>query len=357
MELNKNCKNYMVTHSNDLVQSKYDLSLNAQKLIFLVASHIQPQDAGFCEVKFNVKDMAKILDVSNQNLYKELPKVTAELVSKLIQFKYIDQKGNERYLQGTFLSTAEYRKYEGVVILEFSPKVAPYLLQLNGLFTQYKLKNILEFNSKYSIRLYQILKAEAFKKTITLDITILKEILCLKQKAYEKYNNLKNKVIEPAIKEINENTDIQVSFTEKKEGRRIVSLEFMIKAIERNIDTCEQKSLKNTSNTIENYNSTILKFIEQLDEVKIKISPRTIKSNYDTYGEDVFKRAANIFMNKAREEKIKKPVSYLNGILENLIKDKSNNVIKQEKPLKCANFTEREYDLERLEKALLGWDD
>ena len=362
MEINSNYRNFIVAKDNKLIQSRYDLSMLEQKVILIMASKIQPQDREINTVLFKARELADILEVSEKNLYRDLPKMTKSLISKVIE---IEEVNTNRLIQTHFVSTAIYNRGQGTVELKFSDEIKPYLLQLKTLFTSYKLGNILNLNSKYSIRLYEFLKSEAFKKTTIITIDDIRAMLNLTQKSYDLFGSLNKKVIEPAIDEINNNTDIEASCEKILDGRKVVALEFKIREKKINVDSNGNLPLENqidveefiSENKVED--STILKVQEQMKELKIReLKHKTLEGLVKTYGEDHFKRASNIMLNKAREgERIKAPLPYLTGVLENLLKNASSEVAvtKQDKSLKFANFTQRDYDYDELEKGLLGW--
>jgi len=216
-------KEYLVTKSNSLITFNYDLSVQEQKIILTLASMVQPDDTEFKEYKFRIKDFMNLLGIKDKSKYKEIPKITKELMKKVFEIK----EGKD-ILQLAWLCSARYKTGEGMVILKFAPDLKPYMLELKGLHTSYKLENILSLKSKYSIRLYEILKSNLFKNHIEIELEELKNMVCAKEKAYSIYNNFKNKVILQAYKELAEKTDISFEFEEIKTGRKVTSLKFYI---------------------------------------------------------------------------------------------------------------------------------
>ena len=84
--------------------------------------------------------------------------------------------------------------------------------------------------SQYSIRLYELLKSYKIQVTKTFTIEEFKKLLMIEDiKSYNRFPSLKQKVLEPAMKEINEYTDIDVSYREILKGRKVIKLEFHIK--------------------------------------------------------------------------------------------------------------------------------
>ena len=151
---------YLVTKSNYFIMnSSYDLSLQEQKLILTLASMVQPKDEEFKPYIFKINEFMKLLEVEDKSKYTEIPKITKELMKKVFEI----QEG-KKIIQVAWLSSAEYEKGSGRVELQFSPKLKPYMLKLNKLYTSYKLANILNMKSKYSPRIYEFLKCNEFKK-------------------------------------------------------------------------------------------------------------------------------------------------------------------------------------------------
>ncbi|RBP57162.1 plasmid replication initiation protein [Alkalibaculum bacchi] len=227
-------KNYLVTKANSLITANYDLSLQEQKLILTLASMVQPSDEEFKEYEFKIKDFMALLGVEDKSKYTEIPKITKELMKKVFEIK----EGKD-IIQLSWLSSARYRTGEGLVVLKFDSSLKPYMLQLKELYTSYKLENILSLKSKYSLRVYELLKCNEFKKKWEVELEEFKRSLGATEKSYSVYQNVKNRIIMQAQKELKEKTDISFKFKEIKTGRKVTSLKFYI---ESNIN--KSKSIK-----------------------------------------------------------------------------------------------------------------
>ena len=123
---------------------------------------------------------------------------------------------------------------KGNITLRLSDEIKPYVLELDKWFTQYKLKNILEFNSYYAIRLYEIIKCEDgatgnMQSELEFEIEELRQYFDCENK-YKLFADFKRKVIEVAVREINEKSDIWLKPTYKKWGRAYTSVSFEIHA-------------------------------------------------------------------------------------------------------------------------------
>lgn len=216
-------KGYIVTKSNKLIGANYDLTLQEQKIILTLASMVQPNDTDFKEYEFKIKDFIKLLGLKDQSKYTELPKITRELKKKVFDIR----EGTD-IIQASWLGGVRYKTKEGVLILSLDKGLKPYMLELKEFYTSYKLENILTMKSKYSIRLYEILKSNQFKQTWEVDLENFKKLIGATENSYSIYQNVKNRILLKSKDEINVKTDIRFEFEEVKTGRKVTSIKFYI---------------------------------------------------------------------------------------------------------------------------------
>lgn len=147
-----------------------------------------------------------------------------------------------------WLAKATTNKKSGIAKIKIDEDLAPYLFDLKNKFLSYGLKNILNMKSQYSIRLYELLKSyhdmkigqidrrKAAEKDIaphetywTVELDELKKRLMTENvKSYSNFNLFKTKVLVIAQKEINELTDINISFEPITQGRKVVQIRFKV---------------------------------------------------------------------------------------------------------------------------------
>lgn len=289
-------------------------------MIVALSAKIQPNDEEFNTCIFKVADLAKSFGIDANRMYTDIRKITSNLIASVIEVKTDekDKRGNYKIKQFGLISRAEYTPYEGIVELKFSNDAIPFYLGLKQFFTTYKLNRILESRSKYSIPLYELIKSKQFKKkeyNITLYIIELQELLNLSA-AYKTFGNINLKVLKPAIKDINELTDINVSISGPiKEGRKIIGVNLNV--------TTNNKAYTPKITQEDAFNKDAL-----------------IK----TYGQPAVESA--ILAVKDKADNIHDYWKYIEGIILN--KKKINNKSKT-----TANFKERDYDYNALEEGLL----
>lgn len=127
-------------------------------------------------------------------------------------------------------SKAQYNKNSGSIIVKFTDDIMPYLAQVKQKFVLYNLKEIANFGSLYTTRLYELL--QEFKETgwMLKSVTQLREAFAVGN-SFKLYGHFKANTFAHACDEINKNYDLGLSFKEIKEGRKVVALEFSFKPV------------------------------------------------------------------------------------------------------------------------------
>lgn len=345
-------KNYIVKKSNYFIMNcSYDLSLEEQKLILTLASMVQPEDEDFKPYKFRINEFMELLGVDTKTKYTEIPKITKELMKKVFEIEEEDT-----LIQTAWLSSATYKKGSGMVELEFSPRLKPYMVKLNGLFTQYKLANILSMKSKYSPRVYEILKCNEFKKQgyIEIEVEELRKLLKA-DNIYPRYNDFKRKVLEQTQKELKRISDISFDFEEVKTGRKVTALRFYIYS--------NKERIINKTISIDEVSISVSEDMEQ-EEMNLEYGIKTIVSmmkEHSVTGSEAMKiyKSANGDMNHISKVynycKNKKANNFVALIIHMVKPGEFNEPKKSFKQTSFNNFEPREQDYDYIEKRLLGW--
>lgn len=333
-------KNYLVTKSNYFIMnSSYDLSLEEQKIILTLASMVQPTDEEFKPYKFRIAEFMELVGVEDKSKYTEIPRMTKELMKKVFEIQE-----EKKLIQTAWLSGVIYEKGTGLVELTFSPYLKPYMLQLKEKFTQYQLGNILNMKSKYSPRIYEILKCNEFKKQgyIEIDIDELRKLLKA-DNIYPLYADFKRKILIQTQKELQKISDISFKFEETKTGRKVTSIKFIIKQNKKSNNEIAVTAAKSKQQSIED--------IANIQLVK------SIINNINDAGALAIFNIANGDIKKIKEKysiiSKFKTINNLTGAMIQAIKE--DWTIKEINNRTFNNFEARDYDYDELEKKLLGW--
>lgn len=225
-EPDKISDHYIVTESNALIEARTNLDLYEERLIYILASRINPDDTHFQSCFFKVRDIADKLDLTEKNFYKRIRELIHRLQRKTV---IIEDKMNNTTLEAQWLSASKYYHGRGIIELEFSQMLGPYLLELKNNFTNYKLWNVLYLKSFYSSKLYKLLKQYLpLGKRKFGTLFELKDKLEIEEGKYEKYSHLKNRILLTAKRELEEKTDIKFDIEEIKNGNLVVGIIFHI---------------------------------------------------------------------------------------------------------------------------------
>lgn len=220
-------RDYKIVKHNDLIQkSRFSLKVQEQKIILYLISKITPEDKELNYYEFKIKDFCRIcgIDEENGNNYIKLKACVKNLYSECM-WVAIGDDGEETLLK--WIERPYLNKRSGTIKIKIDDLMKPYLLQLKERFTQYNMLYILAMKSRYSIRLFELLKSYSNLKTLTVSVDELKKQLSAE--TYDRYSDFKRKVIDIALREINEFSDLTVEPEFIKDGRKVDKICFRIK--------------------------------------------------------------------------------------------------------------------------------
>jgi plasmid replication initiation protein len=214
----------IITQSNRLITSSYSMSLSEKRVILFVLSQISPKDKDFKRYHIPIKEFSETFNLHLTNTYREVRKACLRLQDRKVVFQK-DGKTISSVIVPEVITDENTHE----VVISLSPSLKPYLLELKKFFTSYPINNVLDMKSAYSIRMYELMKSVKYRnKPYEITIEKLKFILNI-ENMYPLYSHLKQRIIEPTLREINELTDINVEYGQKKKSRKVVSLIFHIK--------------------------------------------------------------------------------------------------------------------------------
>lgn len=217
-------REFNVTKTNELIQNgRFDLSLMEQRIILVLIQKIMPNDKEFQVYEFSIKNFCDVCGIENRNCKSYINCKNA--IKSLRDKSFWIKKDKKEYLC-SWISKAVLEEDSGIIEIELDKDLRPYLLELKKNFTSYSLFYILGMKSKYSIRVYEILKLYQYGNKITYDVENLKYMLSASN--YKKLSDFKRFVLEPAVNEINNYTDISVEYSVSKDGKKIQCINFFI---------------------------------------------------------------------------------------------------------------------------------
>ena len=212
----------VVVKHNAVIESCYSLSVFESRIILHCIGQIDSMGELTTSKTFTLtaNEIIEASGLSSNNSYRCLQ----DAVKKLYDRSVIIKLNENKTLETRWISSALYEKNEGIITIRFAHDMIPYLSEITKNFTKYRLNNILLFKSSYSIRIYELLMCWQGCTHIA-EIDWLKEKFELSGK-YSRLLNFKIRVINPAIEDINNFSDLTVSYTDIKQGRHITAFKF-----------------------------------------------------------------------------------------------------------------------------------
>ena len=218
-------RNLTVVKSNELIrQGRFDLSLVEQRIVLYIVSKIKPGDTEFRTVSMSIREFCAVTGIAYQQNLSQLKDNIQSLADKSIWFK---RPGTRRKTLIRWIEKPELDEDTDTVYIRLDSDLMPYLLQLRSNFTEYELLNILALRSKYSVRLYELLKSYLHVGQHDIAIEHLKDYLRIID-GYEQTKYFNRDVVVPAVAEINDYTDIEVEYRYIKKGKNISGYRFAI---------------------------------------------------------------------------------------------------------------------------------
>lgn len=225
--LKKKC---VIVKGNKLIEGLSDLSFMEIKLVIKIISLVDSvNDTDFKTYILSKKELLEYLKLGRN--YKKLNTILEEVpYKKVILIENDEEKGVSRETCYWFM----VKKYTTYATFRLDPHLKPYLLNLQDNFTKYDFKAIADFSCKYSFKIFEIClmsynKQKKYKQkvVINLDILYLRKFLFLEDK-YIPIPNFLKRVIIPSIQDINQYTNIFVSYDKILKGRITMGFTFTI---------------------------------------------------------------------------------------------------------------------------------
>ena len=227
-------KEELVYKSNELIEAQYNLSAIAQKVAAVLISKVDPKSDILPIFSLSVKEYANLLGITPQVAYRSIDKVTTELKQVVIIIKKI---GTKSFVKLGMFRECHYDDDEKIVRFEFEQRLEPHLKDFSGNFTKYQVKQIKKIKSRYSIRMYEILrKVHPINRKSNRPTTIqtilledLKKILGANSKTHKQFAYFRKDILNTSKKQLAEMTDLIFDFKPIRHGKKVGSIQFVIK--------------------------------------------------------------------------------------------------------------------------------
>ena len=246
----------LVVKDNVLIDASYNLDMVEQRLILLAIVEARETGKGISHdtlLQVHASSYINQFHVEKHTAYKVLREAAKTIFSRYVTYHDINSEtGKERTFHVRWVDKIGYEQDSGLVFLRFSQDVVPLITRLEANFTSYEIQQISSLTSAYAIRLYEVLiKWRSTSKTPIMMLSDLRGKLGVENNEYEMMSDFKKRVLDIAIDQINEHTDITVNYEQHKAGRVITGFTFSLKQKKQPKDVTSQvkpkpKPSKNT---------------------------------------------------------------------------------------------------------------
>jgi plasmid replication initiation protein len=220
--------------NNVLIQSKYSLTLNENRIFLLILYKLQKNYNGSMHCDIHYDEFKEIIKRTNDRTVKKISSYLEGLMNKSIFF--IEKKKNDKLIWGqyNFISGYQFDEETQVFRIESPKKIYTLLDQyLKTGYTPANLAILFSLKNYNAQRLYDLIRVwSGTKQTINYKIEDIKMYLMLED-SYPQYSNFKRRVILPAIKDLNETGFFEIDIKENKVGRKVESIDFIVKDLDK----------------------------------------------------------------------------------------------------------------------------
>lgn len=222
-------KDLEVVQSNQLTQAGQALTVNEKRVLLSAAAQIDsskriPESKVF---HVHAAEFADAFGLEGKYAYQALFEGSEGLFKREVLFYGPSGKVRKKI---RWVSSVTYHEGEARISLSFTGEIAPYLSALQNQITKYQLRDIGKLTSLYAMRLYEVLAQFRDAPSCEIPLEQLRAMLVLGDK-YTDVKNLRVRVLEPAIGEINASTDFSVTWRAVRHGRKVVAIRFELRQV------------------------------------------------------------------------------------------------------------------------------
>lgn len=221
-------QNKLVVKDNALINASYYLSLVEQRLILLGIVEARNNQSQNNEFIINVSSYINVFGVDGATAYLSIKDACKRLKKREFTFTRV-VNGVAEIVESRWVQSVAYATNASYVKIEFTNAVMPLITNLEKHFTSYQLEKVKDLTSIYAIRLYELLISWKQTKKVELSLADLRVKLGIESDEYKTMCNFKAKVLDVAITQINQHTDITVKYENIKSGRNITGFKFSFK--------------------------------------------------------------------------------------------------------------------------------
>jgi len=225
----------IVSKKNELIEAKYKMSVSQQKLVLACISFIDSKnETSFKRITAKGSELYSMLGISDKSVknWRGELSLLFEGVGRCPMWVK-DKEGKVRKLE-YWLKEVIIHETEDKVVFQFPDFLKPYLLELHkdGCFTWYNLSNVIKLKKPTSIRIYELLTQHKDIQERIVDLDEFKQMVG--SNSNDRWSDFARRYLQPAQKELKENTDITFEYTGVRSGRKVKEILFKLITVKGN---------------------------------------------------------------------------------------------------------------------------
>ena len=262
----------LIVKDNALMNASYNLDLVEQRLILLAILEARESGKGINAndpLTVHAESYINQFGVHRTTAYQALKDACKDLFAR--QFSYQEKRERGRAnITSRWVSQIAYIDETATVEVIFAPAVVPLITRLEEQFSQYDIEQVSGLSSAYAVRMYELLICwRSTGKTPVIELKEFRKRIGVLDTEYTRTDNLKMRVIELALKQINEHTDITATYEQHKKGRLIIGFSFKFKHKKKTASETPQNS--DSSQHIEKPSQILTKIVKQSENANIDV--------------------------------------------------------------------------------------
>lgn len=215
--------NPVLKMSNRLIEGRYNLTVAEQKILIAMSAVIAKSGDRFEVIQIPVKELIKFCGFEEKKGYNIVKTTTKQLLRRSLEIQY----ENGDWFGTHWLQSALYKSNEAIIIYEIDKHLKDDFLNLYKAYLSSPANLLVQFNSKYTPRLYNLLKKMIKKSEFDYNISFFFDRFLLPD-SYKIHTHFEKKFLKICVDEINEKSDIQVKYYYIKEGRSYKKIHFIV---------------------------------------------------------------------------------------------------------------------------------
>lgn len=216
----------IVAKANDLVRARHSFSTIEQRIFAMMVAKLD-RESEFPLQTISLREVCDLSGTDKSNIYRKAGQIADNLLDQSVVVRTKTESGEREFTKYSVFSLCRHREGSGTIQAKFNDDMRPFLLELKEKFTLYLITVFLRLRSKYSTQIYELLKMRQGIYRLHMTVEEFRHSLGLENK-YERFWQLKQRVLEQAQKELREKADIYFTYNVLRKGNSPEAIEFYI---------------------------------------------------------------------------------------------------------------------------------